>query len=174
MHQLLQMLSGLVLEAYNVFLHAGAYTTGNNFMEGVLVTFDCQFIGRDIPDQNELIENCGRIEGPPPTMRRECIDPARDRVYETCIMLDSQYMYADSSFVQFSEDGIWSGIARLTKFRQAVGSHDGRMLRDQIILTPICIGTPAKSVRISTVQSGKVDPEQHYLQLLRDRQIAIE
>ncbi len=37
MHQLLQMLSGLVLEAYNVFLHAGAYTTGNNFMEGVLV-----------------------------------------------------------------------------------------------------------------------------------------
>jgi len=36
MHQLLQTLSGLVLEAYDMFLHAGAYTTGSYFMEGVL------------------------------------------------------------------------------------------------------------------------------------------
>jgi hypothetical protein len=83
-------------------------------------------------------------------------------------------MYADSSFLQFSEDGIWSGLARLTRFREAVGSHDGHMLRDQLILTPICIGTPAKSVQISTVQSGNIDPEQQYLKLLDDQQIVMK
>lgn len=140
-------------------VEAGAHTGG-------LVYFECQFIGHDIPDQNELIENEGRIEGPPPTMRRELIDPSGERVMETCMMLDSRYMYADSSFTQFSEDGVWSGIARLTRFREGVGSHDRHMLRDQIVLTPICICTPARNVQMEIVRSGNADPEQQYLRLL--------
>ena len=89
-------------------------------------------------------------------------------------MLDTRYMYSDSSFIQFSEDGAWSGIARLSKFRKAVGSHDGPMLRDQIVLTPICIATRCNAVRITEVQSRQGDPDEAYLQLLRDSQISFD
>lgn len=39
LHQLLQLLSGLIREAYNMFLHAGTYSTGNHFMEDVLASY---------------------------------------------------------------------------------------------------------------------------------------
>jgi hypothetical protein len=37
--QFLQLLPGLVREAYNMFLHAPRYTSGPEFLEGVLVPF---------------------------------------------------------------------------------------------------------------------------------------
>ena len=45
---------------------------------GGLVNFDCKFIGQDIPDQNELVQSCGQIVGPVPTMRREINDVASE------------------------------------------------------------------------------------------------
>jgi hypothetical protein len=136
---------------------------------GGLVAFSCQFNGQDIPDQNELVEACGQIEGPPPTMRRQLTYSSQDRVLEVCMMLDPRYMYADSSFIQFSEHGVWSGIARLTQYREAVGSNDGHRLREQIVLTPICIATPARSVRISPAIREVTDGESEYRRLLGDR-----
>lgn len=109
---------------------------------GKLVGFSCQFIGHDIPDQAELIESIGVINGPAPTMRREIIDQASESVTETCLMLDCNFMYADSSFIQFSEAGTWNGFGRVMKCREAVGSNDGHLLRRQIVVSPICIGTP--------------------------------
>lgn len=138
---------------------------------GGLISFNCQFVGHDIPDQTELVENDGQIDGPHPTMRREIRDTTSGHVRETCMMLDTLYMYSDSSFVQFSEDGIWSGIARLTKYREAVGSNDGHLLRNQLILTPICIGTPARSIRMPLAQTGKDDPDRQYLEILKHSQV---
>jgi len=75
-------------------------------------------------------------------------------------------MYADSSFIQFSERGVWNGIARLTQVRNAVGSNDGHYLRHQLVLTPICIGTPAPRSRAGAVLSGKTGIEHVYLEML--------
>lgn len=134
---------------------------------GKLVSFACQFIGKDIPDQQELIDGLGRIDGPPPTMRRTITNFEEQSVFETCMMIDPTYMYADSSFNCFSENGIWSGIGGVIKYRDAVGSCDGPLLRTQLVISPICIGTPVSKKRISQVSATDKEPQKSYNNLIR-------
>lgn len=141
-------------------IELGAIDQSQNI--GTLVGFSCQFNGKDIPDQGELVEGCGDINGPAPTMRRVVTDNQNFKIFETCMMLDMQYMFADSAFTAFSEDGIWTGIARLIKSREAVGSNDGHFLRDQLILSPISICNPRSH---NYVGAKSTDPELQYLTL---------
>ena len=135
---------------------------------GQLVGYSCQFIGQDIPDQSELVESNGEIGGPYPTMRRQLTDPATESVIETCLMIDPNYMYADSSFLAFSEDGIWNGFGRIVKVRGAVGSNDGHLLRKQIVVSPICIGTRADHAKTSRIGANATDADQQHRQLIGD------
>jgi hypothetical protein len=124
---------------------------------GCLVGFSCQFIGRDIPYQSELIETCGGLTGPSPTMRREVMDAVEtESITETCLMLDPTYMYSDSAFIQFSEHGIWNGFGRIIKCRDT-GSNDGHLERRQIVVSPICIGTPVDHSRYSQIPASAMD-----------------
>ncbi len=133
---------------------------------GKMVGFSCQFIGHDIPDQEELIESKGVISGPAPTMRREVVDASSESVTETCLMLDCNFMYADSSFIQFSEAGTWNGIGRVLKCRNAVGSNDGHLLRRQIIVSPICIGTPVDHGHSSGIAAKSVGADAQHQKLI--------
>jgi len=134
---------------------------------GKLVGFSCQFIGHDIPDQAELIESNGMISGPAPTMRREMIDQASQSVTETCLMLDCNFMYADSSFIQFSEAGTWNGFGRLMKCREAIGSNDGHLLRRQIVVSPICIGTPIDHDYTTGITAKAIGADSQHQSLVR-------
>lgn len=119
---------------------------------GSLVGFSCEFVGKDIPAQSELVAGDGNLVGPPPTLRREVVDAIpTESITETCLVLDCTYMFADSSFNHFSGRGIWNGFGRIIKCRRAVGSNDGHLLRRQIVVSPICIGIPPDRYRYSKV-----------------------
>lgn len=133
---------------------------------GKLVGFSCQFIGHDIPDQAELIESNGSINGPAPTMRREVADEPSESVTETCMMLDCNFMYADSSFTQFSEEGIWNGFGRVVKCRNAIGSNDGHLLRRQLVISPICIGTPVDQDHTSGIPAKSIGVDAQHQKLV--------
>lgn len=134
---------------------------------GSLVGFSCQFIGQDIPMQSELTAGNGEYIGPPPTMRREVVDAIEtESVTETCMILDSTYMFADSSFIHFSEHGIWNGFGRIMKCRNAVGSNDGHLLRRQIVVSPICIGTPPDHLRQSRIPPDAQDADSQHKTLV--------
>ncbi|QDU99256.1 hypothetical protein [Lignipirellula cremea] len=132
---------------------------------GDLVGFSCQFIGKDIPDQGELVSTLGRIDGPAPTMRREITDYPTDLVFETCLMIDSQYMYSDSSFIAFSEHGLWNGIGRVVKVRNAIGSNDGHLLRKQMVVSPIYIGTPISHAHVTALSAIASNADGEYIRL---------
>lgn len=73
------------IHTYNLALiELGAFDVKE--LRGEMVHFSCQFIGRDIPDQTELIKNDGIIEGPQGTMRREIIDESDEVIIETCML----------------------------------------------------------------------------------------
>jgi len=144
-------------------IELGAIDPSQNI--GTLVGFSCQFHGKDIPDQRELVEGCGIFNGPAPTMRRTIIDNKNGKIFETCMMLDMQYMFADSAFITFSEDGLWNGIARLIKFRTGVGSNDQEFLREQLILSPISICNPKSHNYVSHILAKSTDPDLQYLNL---------
>ncbi len=133
---------------------------------GQFVGYSCQWIGQDIPDQEELVESSGAISGPYFTMRRQVTDDATESVVETCLMIDPNYMYADSSFLHFSEHGIWNGFGRIVKCREAVGSNDGHMLRKQIVVSPICIGTPVDHSRTSRIAADATDADRQHQKLI--------
>lgn len=133
---------------------------------GQLVGYSCQLIGKDIPGQTELVESNGEIGGPYPTMRRQVTDVATECVVETCLMIDPNYMYADSSFLHFSEHGLWNGFGRIVKCREAVGSNDGPLLRKQIVVSPICIGTPVDHSRTSRIAADAMDADQQHQKLV--------
>ncbi|MGV2288811.1 hypothetical protein AAHK20_08840 [Trinickia sp. YCB016] len=132
---------------------------------GAIVAFSCQFRGHDIPEESELIEALGSIDGPPPTMRREIRDDDNQEIFETCMMLDMQYMYASSAFIHFSEDGYWCGLARVVSVREGVGSNDGIYSRTQLVLSPICIGIPLGYDYVSRIPSESIDPDEQYVVL---------
>lgn len=122
-------------------------------LRGEIVHFSCQFIGRDIPDQSEIIEANGIIEGPQGTMRREIVDESNEIVFETCMLIDPLYLYSDSAFIQFSEHGFWNGIALIGQLREGIGSNDGHLFRKQLIVTPICIGSPKNLLLSSRIEA---------------------
>ncbi|ACV64514.1 hypothetical protein Dtox_3809 [Desulfofarcimen acetoxidans DSM 771] len=135
-------------------------------LRGEIVHFSCQFIGRDIPDQTELVDASGMIEGPQGTMRREILDKLNDVIFEICMLIDPLYMYSDSAFIQFSENGFWNGIALVGQLRDGIGSNDGHLLRKQLILTPICIGSPNKLLVSSKIRAkGAILEDYELLQL---------
>lgn len=146
----------------------GAIDASENI--GTLIGFSCEFHGKDIPDQRELVDGCGVINGPAPTMRRVVIDNQNGKIFETCMMLDMQYMFADSAFIAFSEHGLWTGIARLIKSREAVGSNDGHLLRNQLILSPISICNPRSHDYVTRIAAESTDPELQYLTLTSEHE----
>ncbi|MFM0390024.1 hypothetical protein [Paraburkholderia dipogonis] len=132
---------------------------------GSLVAFSCQFLGHDIPDESELVQTLGSIDGPPPTMRRTIRDHENQDVFETCLMLDMQYMFASSAFIHFAEQGYWCGLARIVKIRDGVGSNDGIYSRVQLVLSPICIGIPLGYGYVSRTPGDATNPDERYLEL---------
>ena len=83
-------------------LEFGAYKPED--LKGKLVHFSCQFIGKDIPNQTELVENKGLIEAPRGTLRREIENTQEWEIIETCMLLYNNYYFSDSAFINFSED----------------------------------------------------------------------
>lgn len=132
---------------------------------GSLVSFSCQFFGHDIPDESELTETSGQVEGPPPTMRRFVRDHEDQTVYETCMMLDPQYLFVSSAFIHFAEQGYWCGLARIIKVRDGIGSNDGIYSREQLVLSPIFIGIPLGYEYVSPMSGDAVDPDKCYREL---------
>ena len=134
---------------------------------GCLVGFSCAFKGHDIPSQSELIDSGGHVTGPPSTMRRQVMDALEtESVTESCLMLDPQYFYSDSAFIHFSEQGIWNGIGRIIACRTAVGSNDGHLARRQIVISPICIGSPVNHLRYTRVSLEAECADSEYQKLI--------
>ena len=117
--------------------------------QGELVTFNCELTGKDIPDQNQLVECLGNLEGPPPTLRREKISEDDQEIFEVCMMLSPRFFYSDSSFIQLSETSRWSGVGICGLLREAVGSNDSYRLRSQLLITPLWIGRGAERTVLS-------------------------
>lgn len=126
-------------------------------LKGGLISFSCQFIGKDIPDQTELVINKGLIEAPPGTLRRELEDSSEDIIVETCMLLDNKYYFSDSAFIHFSEHGMWNGLGIVGSYRSGIGSNDGYKLRNQLIVSPICIGTPLKVLKSGEIMAEGYD-----------------
>ncbi len=161
--QLFEIIPELTIIDINLF-EVGAIDAENKV--GQIVGYACQFVGKDIPEQTELVESNGEIGGPYPTMRRQVTDCATETVIETCLMIDPLYMYADSSFLHFSEHGIWNGFGRIVKCREAIGSNDGHLLRKQIVVSPICIGTPVDHSRTSQIAADAMGADEQHQKLV--------
>lgn len=144
-------------------LEFGAYKPED--LKGKLIHFSCQFLGKDIPDQAELVENKGLIEAPNGTLRREIENYAEWEIIETCMLLDNNYYFSDSAFIHFSEDAIWNGLGIVGSFRNGIGSNDGPMTRKQIIISPICIGVPSKTLKSSEVMAKGHDLKDYNIYL---------
>lgn len=140
-------------------LEFNAYNPGE--LKGQLVHFSCQFLGKDIPDKNELILSNGLIEGPPGTLRREIENINDWEIIETCMLLDNKYYFSDSAFIHFSENGNWNGLGILGSFREGIGSNDGQLSRKQIIISPLCIGVPVKVLKSGEILAQGYDMK-HY------------
>jgi len=121
---------------------------------GELVHFSANFSGRDVPSQTMLARCRGNMELPTPTMRREIVDYEEMVRFETCMMLDMNYMFSDSSFITFSEKMVWNGYGIAMSFNEGVGSCDQEFERRQLIVSPVCIGTP-----LQVLQSAEVDAD---------------
>lgn len=113
--------------------------------QGEYVAFNHELVGRDIPDQPQVVDAEGDLEGPPPTLRSEVISEDDQNVFELCMMLNPRYFYSDSAFIQFSETSVWSGVGISGLLREAVGSNDGHRLRSQLLITPLWIGRGAEA-----------------------------
>lgn len=136
-------------------LEFNAYDPTEN--KGELIQFSCQLVGKDIPDQTELVKNNGLIEAPPGTMRREIESQEEDLIFETCMLLDNKYYFSDSAFIHFSEHGVWNGLGIVGSYRSGIGSNDGYKLRNQLIITPICIGVPISVLKSSEIMAEGYD-----------------
>lgn len=129
--------------------------------QGQLVTFAADFTGCDIPDQQQLLENGGELEGPPPTLRRESWPDQDDQIFETCMMLNPRFFYSDSAFTYLSEMGSWSGVGICGLLREAVGSGDGHLLRSQLLVTPLWIGRGVQVTLDAPMDDADDDDPQH-------------
>ncbi|MBW4482362.1 MAG: hypothetical protein KME14_07455 [Tildeniella torsiva UHER 1998/13D] len=159
---LFAVVDGLKMYDINLF-EVGAISPKEKV--GQLVSYSCQFIGQDIPYQKDLVEHGGQILGPSPTMRRQVKNESSECIIETCMVLDSNYMYSDSSFIHFSEHGIWNGFGKLIKCRN-VGSNDWNLEQQQIVISPICIGIPPDITCTTQIGADAFDADQQYQKLI--------
>ena len=59
--------------------------------QGEYLAFRCTLSGRDVPDQSQLVDCRGDLDGPPATLRREYISNDDDYVFETCMLLNPRF-----------------------------------------------------------------------------------
>ncbi|CAM3554565.1 hypothetical protein [Thalassospira profundimaris] len=135
---------------------------------GNYISFTGHFAGKDIPAQQEFLENNGKILGPPPTLRREVYedeDPSCHLYIETCLMLDAHYFYSSSAFFHLGETGCWTGIGLLNSYRR-INSANGIHMRYQLNVTPLCIASSAQLPALNNNSNLKRLYDQHDVQLV--------